>query len=78
MLIQWNGGAYAGLLVESVGAHAEVEHRPVTLPELLHGWGIPSATDISLAWMVASRCFPRGHAATNFLLLLAGFELWAG
>jgi Na+/H+ antiporter NhaA len=36
-----------------------------------HGWGIPTATDISLAWMIAGIVFGAGHPAISFLLLLA-------
>lgn len=35
------------------------------------GWGIPTATDIALAWLVARTVFGRGHPAVAFLLLLA-------
>merc|ERR1711871_988249 len=38
------------------------------------GWGIPTATDIALAWMVASQVFvaEKGvHPAVNYLLLMA-------
>ena len=35
------------------------------------GWGIPTATDIALAWLVARLVFGEGHPAINFLLLLA-------
>lgn len=35
------------------------------------GWGIPTATDIALAWLVARLIFGPGHPAINFLLLLA-------
>ena len=35
------------------------------------GWGIPTATDIALAWLVASLVFGRNHPAISFLLLLA-------
>ncbi|MCG8591764.1 MAG: Na+/H+ antiporter NhaA [Proteobacteria bacterium] len=38
---------------------------------LQRGWGIPTATDIALAWLVARAVFGRGHPAINFLLLLA-------
>jgi len=40
-------------------------------PELVHGWGVPTATDISLAWVIAMQVFPKGHPAIEFLLLLA-------
>ena len=36
-----------------------------------NGWGVPTATDIALAWLVARSVFGAGHAAVNFLLLLA-------
>ena len=35
------------------------------------GWGIPTATDIALAWLVARMIFGAGHPAICFLLLLA-------
>ena len=38
---------------------------------LQRGWGIPTATDIALAWLVARTVFGAGHPAINFLLLLA-------
>ncbi|HKX46245.1 MAG TPA: Na+/H+ antiporter NhaA [Planctomycetota bacterium] len=41
------------------------------LPELARGWGVPTATDIALAWLVARMVFGPGHPAINFLLLLA-------
>ncbi|MDA1266108.1 MAG: Na+/H+ antiporter NhaA [Planctomycetota bacterium] len=37
----------------------------------LKGWGIPTATDIALAWLVARTVFGKSHPAVNFLLLLA-------
>jgi NhaA family Na+:H+ antiporter len=40
-------------------------------PALSRGWGIPTATDIALAWLVASVVFGRNHPAISFLLLLA-------
>jgi len=36
-----------------------------------NGWGIPTATDIALAWLVARLVFGKGHPAVSFLLLLA-------
>lgn len=35
------------------------------------GFGIPTATDIALAWLVARLVFGKSHPAVNFLLLLA-------
>jgi len=40
-------------------------------PELNNGWGIPTATDIALAWLVARMVFGAKHPAVSFLLLLA-------
>ncbi len=39
--------------------------------EWANGWGIPTATDIALAWLVAKLIFGTGHPAISFLLLLA-------
>ncbi len=36
-----------------------------------NGWGVPTATDIALAWLVARMIFGNKHPAVNFLLLLA-------
>ena len=38
---------------------------------LFRGWGIPTATDIALAWLVAKMVFGGKHPAVGFLLLLA-------
>ncbi len=40
-------------------------------PSLVRGWGIPTATDIALAWLVARIVFGGSHPAISFLLLLA-------
>lgn len=39
--------------------------------EIARGWGIPTATDIALAWLVARVAFGPDHPAVRFLLLLA-------
>jgi len=38
---------------------------------IANGWGVPTATDIALAWLVARMVFGNKHPAVNFLLLLA-------
>ncbi len=38
---------------------------------IANGWGIPTATDIALAWLVARLVFGNKQPAVNFLLLLA-------
>lgn len=43
----------------------------VGAPEFERGWGIPTATDIALAWLIAGIVFGRQHPAISFLLLLA-------
>ena len=40
-------------------------------PALHNGWGIPTATDIALAWLAARMIFGAKHPAVSFLLLLA-------
>lgn len=40
-------------------------------PDWLNGWGIPTATDIALAWLIARIIFGAGHPVITFLLLLA-------
>jgi len=40
-------------------------------PELINGWGIPTATDIAISWLVARLIFGNSHPAIAFLLLLA-------
>jgi len=40
-------------------------------PSLQRGWGIPTATDIAFAWLVAKAVFGARHPAVSFLLLLA-------
>lgn len=39
--------------------------------EYTNGWGITTATDIALAWLLARLIFGRSHPAVSFLLLLA-------
>ena len=39
--------------------------------ELRNGWGIPTATDIALAWLAARIVFGASHPAISYLLLLA-------
>ena len=38
---------------------------------IANGWGVPTATDIALAWLVARLVFGPTHPAVSFLLLLA-------
>jgi NhaA family Na+:H+ antiporter len=40
-------------------------------PEIASGWGVPTATDIALAWLVARAVFGAKHPAVSYLLLLA-------
>ena len=54
--IAWSGGMFAD----------GIEYGTVA-----RGWGIPTATDIALAWLVARTVFGAGHPAIDFLLLLA-------
>lgn len=43
----------------------------IGVPELRNGWGIPTATDIALAWLAARMVFGAAHPAVSYLLLLA-------
>lgn len=40
-------------------------------PAFHNGWGIPTATDIALSWLVARLILGRNHPAISYLLLLA-------
>ena len=40
-------------------------------PEYANGWGITTATDIALSWLIAKLIFGNNHPAIKFLLLLA-------
>jgi NhaA family Na+:H+ antiporter len=40
-------------------------------PAFAHGWGIPTATDIAIAWLIARFAFGKSHPCVSFLLLLA-------
>lgn len=62
--------AFFGLLYLA-GASGAYEIGGEQWPALLRGWGIPTATDIALAWLVSRAVFGAGHPAINFLLLLA-------
>ncbi|MCA9051449.1 MAG: Na+/H+ antiporter NhaA, partial [Planctomycetaceae bacterium] len=39
-------------------------------PTWIRGWGVPTATDIALAWLVIKFLFGARHPAVSFLLLL--------
>eukprot|EP00401_Gymnodinium_catenatum_P071949 CAMPEP_0117532474 /NCGR_PEP_ID=MMETSP0784-20121206/39388_1 /TAXON_ID=39447 /ORGANISM="" /LENGTH=1184 /DNA_ID=CAMNT_0005328871 /DNA_START=56 /DNA_END=3610 /DNA_ORIENTATION=+ len=84
--VLWSMGTFEGQQCAVPAASGEGGHRrlggaqtvsgtgetePCTLAVLLKGWGVPTATDISLAWMFALLIFGPGHPAINFLLLLA-------
>lgn len=40
-------------------------------PEIASGWGVPTATDIAIAWLVARAALGKKHPGVSFLLLLA-------
>lgn len=62
--------ATAGGIVGPVGVYLGVNALAGS-PGFARGWGIPTATDIALAWLVARAVFGNGHPAVSFLLLLA-------
>lgn len=54
------------VIVAMFGPSEETE-----MASLAGGWGVPTATDIALAWLVARVVFGPTHPAVSFLLLLA-------
>jgi len=83
--IMEKAGSFEGTLCVTVSSNGD-DHRRLggggaaaptgpkeqcSLSMLLKGWGVPTATDISLAWMFALLIFGAGHPAINVLLLLA-------
>jgi Na+:H+ antiporter, NhaA family len=70
------GGVIGPVLVFFTGlallfALGVYSHQTDDLAALSRGWGVPTATDIALAWLVARTVFGRGHPAVHYLLLLA-------
>lgn len=59
------GGVFGPIVVYLILNHA------VGSPVLTNGWGIPTATDIALAWLVGRLIFGANHPVIAFLLLLA-------
>lgn len=71
--IRATGGASSGASSTSgaSGSSGSGVLEACPLGEFIRGWGVPTATDISLAWMFALLIFGVGHPAINYLLLLA-------
>ncbi len=65
------GGVLGPVLVFFVGLSLVYGGPSDDMETLRRGWGIPTATDIALAWLVARAVFGKGHPAIDFLLLLA-------
>lgn len=59
-------GGVIGPVVVYLGLNAVIGS-----PQLHNGWGIPTATDIALAWLAAQMVFGASHPAVSYLLLLA-------
>jgi len=62
-------GTLGGVL-GPVGVYFLLNHF-IGSPALINGWGIPTATDIALAWLVARMVFGDNHPVIAFILLLA-------
>lgn len=62
--------ATAGGVIGPVGVYLLL-NAFIGAPEFTRGWGIPTATDIALAWLIARFVFGATHPAVKFLLLLA-------
>jgi len=73
------GGVFGPILVFTLllevflglGFFQEELDSGLTKAELFNGWGVVTATDIPIAWMVARVVFGDGHPAIDYLLLLA-------
>ncbi len=65
------GGVVGPVLVFFIGLSMIYGAPGDDMVTLRRGWGIPTATDIALAWLVARSVFGKGHPAIDFLLLLA-------
>lgn len=59
-------GGVVGPIAVFLGLNAVVGEA-----EWIKGWGVPTATDIALAWLVIRFLFGARHPAVSFLLLLA-------
>ncbi|HXI21720.1 MAG TPA: Na+/H+ antiporter NhaA [Gemmatimonadales bacterium] len=74
-LLSTFGGVLGPIVVFLTGLHLMVHFGAFgpnpDMAALHRGWGVPTATDIALAWLVARAVFGAGHPAVNFLLLLA-------
>lgn len=64
-------GGVVGPVAVYLGLNALMAPDAATAEVWAEGWGIPTATDIALAWLVARFVFGVGHPAIAFLLLLA-------
>lgn len=68
--LMYRFGAFEGLL-----ERYDIERGPgspaPSFAVIAIGWGIPTATDIALAWLVARQVFGKGRPPIKFLLLLA-------
>ncbi len=60
-----------GGIVGPVGTYFLLCYMLDVEKEVYRGWGIPTATDIALAWLLARFVFGARHPAVAFLLLLA-------
>ncbi len=64
-----------GGVVGPAGLYLALSYSMVSDPAeqaaVANGWGVPTATDIALAWLVARLIFGPTHSAVSFLLLLA-------
>lgn len=63
-------GAFDGLL-ESYARERHADAPAAGFGVIAIGWGVPTATDIALAWLVARQVFGKGRPPIKFLLLLA-------
>lgn len=70
-LIYAGPGEFGDALSKAFVPGGTYDAETQTAAAVFRGWGVPTATDIALAWLVARLVFGNGHPAINFLLLLA-------
>ena len=59
------------ILIQIFDAAGSFDDKGYSAADLLSGWGIPTASDISIDWAASVVVFGAGHPAIKYLLLLS-------